>query len=159
MQKLPCALVGAASTDLLSHPNKKRVDREGATPDSKMVGECMDLMGVYCRVEAVLYKLLFYEVGGHFDWHRDTVRCSLTHHCVAPCPNTQLVPVALPMRLLPVALPMFLAHNRRQDVISLCCVFALSKLSGKRKKHVYKHILAFFLRGGVRMRVLHWVRI
>ena len=39
-----------------------------------MVGECMDSMGVHGKVEAVLYKLLFYEKEGHFDWHRDTVR-------------------------------------------------------------------------------------
>ena len=39
-----------------------------------MVGECMDTMGVHGKVEAVLYKLLFYEKKGHFDWHRDTVR-------------------------------------------------------------------------------------
>ena len=55
---------------------------------AEMVGECMRLMGVHGKVVPVLYKLLFYEVGGHFDWHRDTVRCSLTHHCAAPCPNT-----------------------------------------------------------------------
>ena len=40
-----------------------------------MVKECMDIMGVYGKVEAILYKILYYETGGHFDWHRDTVRC------------------------------------------------------------------------------------
>ena len=39
-----------------------------------MVAECMEIMGVQGKVEAVFYKLLFYETGGHFDWHRDTVR-------------------------------------------------------------------------------------
>ena len=40
-----------------------------------MVEECMDIMGVHGKVEAVLYKILYYEKSCHFDWHRDTVRC------------------------------------------------------------------------------------
>ena len=32
-----------------------------------MLEECMDIMGVQGKVEAVLYKLLFYEQSGHFD--------------------------------------------------------------------------------------------
>ena len=47
-----------------------------------MLAECMEIMGVHGEVEPVLYKLLFYETGGHFDWHRDTVLSTLLvlHH-------------------------------------------------------------------------------
>lgn len=41
---------------------------------NNMMEECMDIMGVHDKVEAVFYKLLFYDQSGHFDWHRDTVR-------------------------------------------------------------------------------------
>ena len=43
---------------------------------NNMVGECMAIMGVHGKVDAVLYKVLYYEKNGHFDWHRDTVCCS-----------------------------------------------------------------------------------
>ena len=79
-----------------------------------MVEECMDIMGVHGKVQAVLYKLLFYESGGHFDWHRDTVRCL----CIVLHKSNQ-------------------GSSQHPELAHNVIFFAMSKWSGKRKKYVW----------------------
>ena len=61
--------------DMTGNKSMVSLSHEFLQTVNNMVKECMDIMGVDGKVEAILYKILSYETGGHFDWHRDTVRC------------------------------------------------------------------------------------